>query len=356
MIRRTLFTLCALCIIATRTQAQSGEKQFDFHLVVDGKPAERLTISSIEGLFNVRSWYTQSKDNPFMLRRMQRDGQSSRTMAVDVLVTGPADGTKEQQDAFIADLNKQLKALVSKDAEMPEPQRNSRLAAIRSEINQLNEKIESLDRFTAVATPKPGEVSERIARLREELSRLDVALAVKQARTKALAAGIHEQQDRAREQAKNDLVTEQLKTQLVLREKAIERTRELAKGGFVPDSALSEAENAVMEGQIRILQRQAELAKSGSGQLLDRMSDELAMVSVDVTELEMQRSMTQAQLKQIDPAQMSVDELKQAVDRNVAQPETAQRKLRSEWQDQLQALKLEQVTLTFSDLQLSPLE
>src|SRR6185369_6924140 len=106
----------------------------------------------------------------------------------------------------------------------------------------------------------------------------------------------------------NDVITQELAKILNLRMQELDAHRERITK-LRDMNAISEAEVqaqikqnelAISEARIRLAERQAQLGKSGKGELVDRLTDELAMVSVDVTDLQIQYDRLRQDLKMYD--------------------------------------------------------
>jgi hypothetical protein len=120
---------------------------------------------------------------------------------------------------------------------------------------------------------------------------------------------------------------------------------------------IADAEAALAEAKIRLAERDASLGKAGKGELLDRLTDELTMVSVDATDVEIRLNQVQSELKLYSLDKMDPANLEQLVKRdpvlgfssNNSAAYELRDKLRAEYEDiyrQRFALKATGVTVT----------
>jgi hypothetical protein len=152
------------------------------------------------------------------------------------------------------------------------------------------------------ATPRNniGAVQNRLEQLRTSLQQLDMQMTAKQARRAALREGVNRARKEADLRSRDDQILKELQMLLKLRADAVAKTRQLNDQAMVSREEVSNAEAALAEAKIRVAEREAALASGGKGDLLERMSDELAMVEVDLLELDIQMGGVREQLKRYD--------------------------------------------------------
>lgn len=157
-------------------------------------------------------------------------------------------------------------------------------------------------------------LKDKLAQLRSAQQTLKMELSAKEARRKALSEAIQVQKLRVDNEVAGDLLTKELMGLVKAREAAVAIERRRAENG--PDRAGGEAsiisaEAALAEARIRLAERQALLGKSGKGDLIDRLSDELAMISVDATDLQIRAEQVESELRSYDIRAINSDALSQ---------------------------------------------
>jgi hypothetical protein len=177
--------------------------------------------------------------------------------------------------------------------------------------------------------------------------------AAKDARRVALRDGIERLRKEVDQQRTEDQIANELRKLVKLREDDLARVQGLSKANTISHEELARTEAALSEARIRLAERQASLGKAGKGELLDRLSDELAIVSIDLTELEVQMSMASNQLRRYDPANLDskkLDELLADDPQLGGKDLTKVNALRDDLQQQVIKLRLERFALKVEDV------
>jgi chromosome segregation ATPase len=225
------------------------------------------------------------------------------------LTVGSDQGFKEAEyyefQRVVAD---QLKKLATSDGDVKPEQRKARLQEINKQIGVLSTKGQAVQTLLDARGDSAEMIRRRLEQLRTSLQQLDMQMTAKQARRAALQDGVNRQRKQAEAQGQDDAIARELRKLVELREEAMARSKQLRDQGLVAQAEASEPEAKLAEAKIRLAEREAELAKGGKGDVLERMSDELAMVSVDLLELDIQLSRVRDQLNRYN---LSVNNPKQ---------------------------------------------
>lgn len=181
-------------------------------------------------------------------------------------------------------------------------------------IDEITKTIAGLDtRMSVLGTLVTGQPEawqrtvDKLKSLREQAQGLQMNMAAQQARRRAIQDVLSKLQKDADQQRREDAISLELEKIVALREKELAR-RKSAPGTF-SNADLAQSETDLAEVKIRLLERQAAIGKSGKGELMDRLTDELAMVSINATDLEIQVALIQDQISAMDPTRMTSDAL-----------------------------------------------
>lgn len=239
---------------------------------------------------------------------------------------------------------------------MPAGRRVETVDAKKSEIADIEQKLEALKTLESVQIDSKTMVTEKLKRLREDLQRLEMERAAKRARQRALMEGVETQTHRAKAERDSDDVLKYYQTSVTLKAAKLERMRAIAGNGAFAEADISQAEADLLQAKAQLAVRESEFSKGGKGDLLNRLSDELAMVSVDLTDIELQIGNLQQDLAMHDPTTLSLQNL----DRMLAQEpylrprdRTAKMPLRDELLQKLDSLYRERFSLKLQDLKVT---
>jgi hypothetical protein len=204
-------------------------------------------------------------------------------------------------------LNKQA----ASDQALSPDQRTKRLSETEALVTGLRRKLEVLSSLHGAQTNSAQMLSDRLNRLRLKLQDLQLQRSAKEARGMALKHGVQERQKEARERGDRDPVAEELRRLVDIRQDELKRIQPLVEGGMVSREEVGKSRAALSEAKVRLAERESALASSGEGDLLGRLSDELAMVEVDLLEISMQISIIEAQLDRYDTYKLDAKRLEE---------------------------------------------
>jgi chromosome segregation ATPase len=298
----------------------------------------------------------------------------SDDLSLNVNPTGPGtfllrlnslSGTPDEAAAarVLQSFSEQIKAMTAKTATMTAQQRSDRLKELAALESDLKSKIAALDALTGGKSDLRSMMNDRLEVLRAESQRLEMEQAAKEARRRALMMEVDRQRKEAQRARQEDPISQELEKLLDMRQREVESvsTRVKSAGNAYAKSEgeamIQQAQIALSEAKIRLAERQAQLGKAGKGELLDRLSDELSMVSVDFTETELRLAMVRDKLNEVDPLLINADGLKRAMEHEPLlrenQPGTSAQMLRGQYARQLDDIPLERFTLKVLDVEVT---
>lgn len=261
--------------------------------------------------------------------------------------------TEAQVLEVASTIEQRLRGLLAPAATVPAGQRTQTIEAKTSAIADIEQKLEALKTLESVQIDSKALVTEKLKRLRDDLQRLEMERAAKRARQKALMEGVKAQTYRAKEERDSDEVLKYYQSSVSLKASKLERMRAAGRNGAFSEADLSQAEADLLQSKAQLAVRESEFSKGGKGDLLNRLSDELAMVSVDLTDIELQIGNLQQDLEMYDPTTLSLQNL----DRILAQQpylrprdRAAKLPLRGELLQQIESLYRERFGLKVQDL------
>jgi len=214
-----------------------------------------------------------------------------------------------------------LKALAGKAAGLSAEQVRQKMADLNRRIDDNNAKMNVLTGLSKVQMGWEAQVQQKITQLQGDRLKLELALAPKEARRAALERAIDELKAKASDEQALDAISEQMKKIVAAREAELNSIKQMMRDGRASANEMAAAEAKVAEAKIPLLERQASLGKRGKGELLDRLADELAMVSVDVTEMQFQLDNIRNELKKYDIASAGPEDLKRLAEERAKVPE-----------------------------------
>jgi len=224
---------------------------------------------------------------------------------------------QSQREIFAAKLN----SLAGKAKGMTPEEIQEKLKAVKARLAQTFEKMQVLSGLAKVQEGWEAQVQRKVQQLQADQLKLELSLSPKEARRAALEKTIAEQKSRVQDEQAKDEISAQLKRIVEEREVELARYKNLEKTQAVGSPEVSQAEAKVAEAKIPLLERQATLAKRGKGELLDRLADELAMVSVDVTEIRLQLKNIEEELRKYDLANARPEDLDRLAQERARVPE-----------------------------------
>jgi hypothetical protein len=249
----------------------------------------------------------------------------------------------------------QLRRLVTSEAQMSAEQRRETLKRLGEEKRVIQQRMNLLDSMVAAQPSPAGVIAERVKALREQEQQLQTKLASLDARQHALAEGLQRERMRAEKQRSDDPISEELQGLVKMRTSEVEKMTRLHQNGSISAAELARSEAELSEAKIRLAERQATLGTAGKGELLDRLADELAMVSIDATELKIRLEQLREMLRQSDPAAMDVKALDAILKEDPAGGTKDGKRLPPlyyELRDQLNELRRQELILKIEDVSL----
>lgn len=249
----------------------------------------------------------------------------------------------------------QLRTFVRSDPSMSAEQRSRRIAEITSKIDTTERQMQVLQSLAAAQPDAAKRLAEKVHQLYDQQQGLQMRLSALKARRDALQMGLKELQVRAEAERDNDPVVEEMKKIVALHEQKLQRVQQMAAQGVTSSSDLASTQAEVAEARLRLLERQSAIGKGGKGELMDRLTDELAMVSIDSTDLQIQLAQLRDEITKTDPAKLTADGLADLLKRDPALdngPGSALPPLYNELQQQVASLRLEWLKLVVEDVEL----
>jgi chromosome segregation ATPase len=249
----------------------------------------------------------------------------------------------------------QLKAIATSDANLTPEQRAARLKDVSAQLAAIRGKMSALGALAEARGDDRDLLKKRLEQLRETSQQLELRKAEKEARKVALRHGMERLEKEAQQRAQDDPITAELRKLVALREDGYARVKQLNEVGHAGQGDVTAAQAALAEAKIRLVEREAGLAKGGKGDLLERLSDELAMVSVDLIDLDVQMQFVRHQLDRFDTNLSNINQLDELLKKNpnlgaanVANLDALQQELQQQYRQlhrERFALMVEDVTL-----------
>jgi hypothetical protein len=264
----------------------------------------------------------------------------------------PSDAAERAATAIARTLKGQLKF----DASVSKEERHARIQQLDAKQADLDQKIAALSVLNDVQSDTKALLNEKLKQLRAEAQRLEMDRAAKEARRQALAMEVDRQRAATARALGGDAVAKELQNLVKLREQELDLKRKYRDGGGASSPGeIPAAEAQVSEAKIRLAEREAQLGKSGKGELLDRLTDELAMVSVDVTETELRLGQVRGELRMYDPRSIDATGLDRVIQAEpvLRQDESGNNNalaLRDQYRNELSKLYVERFNLKVADV------
>jgi len=231
---------------------------------------------------------------------------------VAAAVTVPAGSQPPSREQMASALLEQLRGLTKPFQSLSPQERADRIAKNQSDVTQVQRKIQALRSLARAQGEPEGVLAEKVKQLKAQAQAVRNDRMAKEARLTALTDGLEREKKRAQDRQQNDPIIDELQNLLKLREEDVKRSRMLISQGLNSTDEACKSEDALAEVRIRLADRQAALGKSSKGELLDRLSDELAMLTIDMTDLQIQENQIAQQLKSYDASTLDekrLDEL-----------------------------------------------
>lgn len=144
--------------------------------------------------------------------------------------------------------------------------------------------------------------SRAVKQLRDKLpsETLDQDLYGKRARLDAIKKQIALLRDSGQTQVKEDPIVKELEHIVQLREEQFKQTQAAVGQKVATDSDVREAELKVLEAKVQLAQRREAVVNASVGELLPRLNNEQAMISVDIAEIDAKKHYIQDQIDKLN--------------------------------------------------------
>ena len=128
---------------------------------------------------------------------------------------------------------------------------------------------------------------------------LDQDLYGKRARLDAIQKQIALLRDSGQTQVKEDPIVKELERIVQLREEQFKQTQAAVSQKVATDGDVREAELKVLEAKVQLAQRREAVVNASVGELLPRLNNEQAMISVDIAEIDAKKRYIQDQIDKL---------------------------------------------------------
>ncbi|HVT88790.1 MAG TPA: hypothetical protein VHD56_08070 [Tepidisphaeraceae bacterium] len=245
-----------------------------------------------------------------------------------------------------------LKEQLKSSASLTVQQRTERIKANLAEEAAMNQKIMALSTLDAAQGNVSALLTERLKQLRETRQKLEMDLVNKESRRRALENAVAEQQKASATERDRDPVLNEMRKLVSLREEELKLKKAQFSTGIIPAAEGSAAEAQLSEAKIRLAEREAALGKAGKGELLDRLTDELVMISVDATDVQLQLAKVKDELATYDPHEMDVKRLDELMKRDstIFDAGVKTSRLSNEFKNRIRQLQSERFALKTTDV------
>ncbi len=206
---------------------------------------------------------------------------------------------------------------------------------LRSWLHNLDQSAGLSKRLKADVAARRDRYERRLGQLNsdEHLRQLDrmvreieIEEFAKQARNKAMAEKIHEIRDRADAKVAADPILKELERIATIREEATKlakqkraqlatlHDRKMVSQAEVleAEAKLKDAQVKALEARVRVAQRQEAIAVSAGGDLLTKLTNEAAMLSIDLAEMQARRHITGRKREESEAVK---DQLEQSIEK-----------------------------------------
>lgn len=263
-------------------------------------------------------------------------------LAMRLHLHGPAGGVQ----TLVDDLRQAIAATGSPSQE----EAKARIEQLSADIEPLKLKLDEVTSLAGEHTRALREIAqEEMKSLELQRQALEMDLAAKSARARAIEEQIAKASKASTRAAASDAVIEELARSIKIREKARELVRTQYERGLASQTDVVKAEEALIEARTRVAEREQAQARSSSADLLARLGEELAIVSIDQAELLARLKVVTQYLPPGDFTKLQEDDLRRLRDHyNVSSP--GYPTWFGDIQKQLRPLLLQKLALMISDL------
>ncbi|MGE5608715.1 MAG: hypothetical protein ACM359_05655 [Bacillota bacterium] len=215
--------------------------------------------------------------------------------------------SREQMEAAV----QKVVGMFQKQA-IDDEQRRQELGEVQKKWELVRGQMEVLSGF-AESQEKlwPGIVVEQIKAGELEKQRLKMELAAKEIRSAAIRRQIEQTEKEVAEKLAKDPTTERLKIIIQQAQLEVSRYRDLAKQNAAAPVEVAKAELDLAQAQARLAERREEVRQMAKGDLLNKLSGELAALMIDLAELEGRLKYLEQTLPPLDLKQLNEQQLRQ---------------------------------------------
>jgi len=195
-------------------------------------------------------------------------------------------------------------------SQMPAEEVKKRLAELEPQIQKIEaERSMASDLHDARQKLWPAILAERLNDGELSRRRLEMDLLAKDTRAQVLREQIRKIEQNLEEKTRGDLVLNQLRKVVELRKKALARLQKLHETNTISREEVAKGEEQYMEAEIRVRERIETLRQLASGDVLARLSGELANAMVGLAEMQSRLACLNRELVQMDPAKLDEKQL-----------------------------------------------
>jgi len=189
--------------------------------------------------------------------------------------------------AVRAELEKRLRAALAEGASLTAEQVQQKAAEVDKRIQQLwGQEMVLAGLQDAREKLWPGILVELRRTAELEKQRLMMELVAKRFRADLIRKQIAEIEKEAEVKVERDPVMKLLRKAGELRQEELERVRQMFRAGAAGTSDVAKAEESVNAAEVQMLQRMETIRQGAKGDLLSRLSGELASLTIDLGERE----------------------------------------------------------------------
>lgn len=204
----------------------------------------------------------------------------------------PQDAGAKKSSPLVSAFKAALRTLAKKEA--------AGVDNVEQELDRVDKALGGLDSAGAMeaykVTQRADELSQPNPELTKRKAELELSLTEKKARRMALERAVAEETQKQAERKKEDPIAEGLRDLIQIREKALDLVNQQAKAATASADQVFAAQAAVTEAKLKLLEREEAVSKTGKGELIDRLSSELRMTTVDQTQMEIELQITEVTL------------------------------------------------------------
>jgi hypothetical protein len=196
------------------------------------------------------------------------------------------------------------------ETKLPDDQRWQRVEETVAKLER-NQRFQNIVQELLVAQQKfdPTVTLKRMQDLQAERQKLETDLLARKVRGEAIRKQLGQAEKEARMRLEEDAILKQLEKVLELRVQDIKRVQDMIKNGVGGQADMKAAEERTVETQLRIEERKETLKQGTKGELLSRLSNELALLMVDQTEMEMRLALLREQTLPTDLTKLTEKDL-----------------------------------------------